>query len=252
MTEIGRDRLERLRRDTLFQANFATGEDRAEIEAHAADVWALLAAYEAQEEELGRLIEAVNAKNVLTCVYCGTAYPPGSPRHGSSVLTAHIMVCPKHPLREAEAKVEAQAKEIERLRGLILDFGSEPIWNDHPANDSVKLDRIYRILNQHLSEAKVEAQAKEIGRQRDEARAELAEIRCELRKFDARDLPLTNVEIIKGLGAEVVRLRGLIAWYGAAESESDINAMGDAMEAEARRIREEEGRDEHHLLREAR
>jgi hypothetical protein len=33
--------------------------------------------------------------------------------------------------------------------------------------------------------------------------AQLAEIRCELRKYDARDLPLTNVEMIRGLGAKL-------------------------------------------------
>lgn len=41
------------------------------------------------------------AERVLTCVYCGHAYPPGSPTHGSDTLTEHIKVCEKHPLREA-------------------------------------------------------------------------------------------------------------------------------------------------------
>lgn len=37
-------------------------------------------------------------RNVLTCVYCGMAYPEGTPPHGSKVLTDHIKVCPKHPM----------------------------------------------------------------------------------------------------------------------------------------------------------
>ncbi len=38
------------------------------------------------------------ATQVLTCVYCGHAYPPGTPAHGSPILTAHIKTCDKHPL----------------------------------------------------------------------------------------------------------------------------------------------------------
>lgn len=43
--------------------------------------------------------------NILTCVYCGHAYPEGTPPHGSQVLTDHIRVCEKHPLRKAEADI---------------------------------------------------------------------------------------------------------------------------------------------------
>jgi len=38
--------------------------------------------------------------NTLTCVYCGMAYPEGTPPHGSKVLTDHIKVCEKHPMRK--------------------------------------------------------------------------------------------------------------------------------------------------------
>lgn len=40
-------------------------------------------------------------QRTLTCVYCGYAYPPGSPSHGTSVLTAHIKICEKHPMKAA-------------------------------------------------------------------------------------------------------------------------------------------------------
>ena len=40
---------------------------------------------------------------VLTCVFCGTEYPQGTPAHGDQVLIDHIRVCEKHPLRRAEA-----------------------------------------------------------------------------------------------------------------------------------------------------
>jgi hypothetical protein len=44
----------------------------------------------------------VDAGRVLTCVYCGMEYPQGTPSHGAQVLTDHIKVCEKHPMRECE------------------------------------------------------------------------------------------------------------------------------------------------------
>lgn len=39
-------------------------------------------------------------ESTLTCVYCGQPYPPGTPSHGASVLTQHILRCDKHPMRK--------------------------------------------------------------------------------------------------------------------------------------------------------
>ncbi len=52
----------------------------------------------------------------LTCVYCGQAYPPGTPSHGAQVLTDHIRVCEKHPMRQVEAD---KAKLRTALVGLV-------------------------------------------------------------------------------------------------------------------------------------
>lgn len=49
----------------------------------------------------------------LTCVYCGMAYPQDTPAWGDKVLTDHIRVCPKHPMRKAEA-------DAALLRGALL------------------------------------------------------------------------------------------------------------------------------------
>jgi hypothetical protein len=57
-------------------------------------------------------------RHILTCVYCGHAYPEGTPPHGSKVLTDHIKICEKHPLREAESKI-AKLREA-----LLLLVGS--------------------------------------------------------------------------------------------------------------------------------
>ena len=42
---------------------------------------------------------------ILTCVYCGHEYPQDTPAAGSEVLTEHIKVCERHPLRKAESDV---------------------------------------------------------------------------------------------------------------------------------------------------
>jgi hypothetical protein len=39
---------------------------------------------------------------VLTCVYCGKEYPQETPAWGDQVLTDHIKVCEKHPMRKLE------------------------------------------------------------------------------------------------------------------------------------------------------
>ena len=53
---------------------------------------------------------------VLTCVYCGMEYPQDTPAWGSDVLTEHIKVCDKHPMRKAEATI---AKLKSALAGLV-------------------------------------------------------------------------------------------------------------------------------------
>ncbi len=56
-----------------------------------------------------------NEPSVVTCVYCGHEYPEGTPTAKHELLTSHIKICEKHPLRAAE---EAVAK----LRGALMDF----------------------------------------------------------------------------------------------------------------------------------
>lgn len=49
---------------------------------------------------------AVAKSRVLTCVYCGHDYPQDTPAHGAAVLTDHIKICERHPMRQAEARIE--------------------------------------------------------------------------------------------------------------------------------------------------
>lgn len=53
---------------------------------------------------------------IYTCVYCGHQYPDGTPAAKHELLTDHIKICEKHPLREAELKIE---KLKAALAGLI-------------------------------------------------------------------------------------------------------------------------------------
>jgi hypothetical protein len=54
----------------------------------------------------------------LTCVYCGQAYPPGTPTYGAPVLTAHVVKCPKHPMKEAVDLL------LDLVNDDMLDFGA--------------------------------------------------------------------------------------------------------------------------------
>lgn len=53
----------------------------------------------------------------LTCVYCGMVYPEGTPPHSAKVLTDHIKVCEKHPMRSAEIKIKKLRKALSGLVG---------------------------------------------------------------------------------------------------------------------------------------
>ena len=50
---------------------------------------------------------------ILTCVYCGHEYPQSTPAAGAQILTDHIRVCAKHPLRKAES-------DIQQLRSALI------------------------------------------------------------------------------------------------------------------------------------
>lgn len=49
---------------------------------------------------------------VVTCVYCGQEYPQDTPEWNNDVLTAHIKVCPKHPLRKAMLDIALLRKAL--------------------------------------------------------------------------------------------------------------------------------------------
>lgn len=42
---------------------------------------------------------------VLRCAFCDAKYPPGTPATQHEALTAHVKLCPKHPMREVEREL---------------------------------------------------------------------------------------------------------------------------------------------------
>lgn len=54
---------------------------------------------------------------LITCVYCGLEYPDQTPTSGAKILTDHIKICEKHPLRESEEKILMLRKALSGLVG---------------------------------------------------------------------------------------------------------------------------------------
>lgn len=58
-----------------------------------------------------RIQDILNRANTLNCVYCGMTFPPGSPHHGTDVLTRHVERCPRHPVRHLKEENELLRRE---------------------------------------------------------------------------------------------------------------------------------------------
>lgn len=63
------------------------------------------------------------SQRLLTCAFCGEAYPPGTPESNHEALTAHVRVCAKHPMREVEREQGAVvAREREACGDAVADL----------------------------------------------------------------------------------------------------------------------------------
>ena len=75
-----------------------------------------VAALAKERDEARAWVERMQKEQrILTCVYCGQAYPPGTPTSGTQVLTDHIKVCNKHPMRVAEQRIAALEKALRTI-----------------------------------------------------------------------------------------------------------------------------------------
>ena len=66
-----------------------------------------------REHETRRIAET---ERVLTCAFCGEAYPPGTPESNHEALTAHVKICSKHPMRIVERERDALRGDNEAQR----------------------------------------------------------------------------------------------------------------------------------------
>jgi len=88
--------------------------------------------------------------NILTCVYCGTAYPEGTPPHGSKVLTDHIKTCEKHPMRDLELKITRLKKALSDLVGSSEKKELEQMELLLRATPGIEQDKIAAINAIHM------------------------------------------------------------------------------------------------------
>lgn len=69
-----------------------------------------------ERQEARAWVERMTAEaRVLTCAFCGEAYPPGAPPANHEALAAHVAVCAKHPMRAVEAERDALRAQLEGL-----------------------------------------------------------------------------------------------------------------------------------------
>jgi len=66
----------------------------------------------------------------VTCAFCGATYPRGTPRHGDGALADHIKVCPKHPMRDAEAERDALREQVAERDAIITQLRNVPVAED--------------------------------------------------------------------------------------------------------------------------
>lgn len=81
-------------------------EERDAWEMSATEAQEVANALRAERDEARAWVRRLTStERVLTCAFCGEAYPPGTPESNDSALLAHVKVCVKHPMREVEAEL---------------------------------------------------------------------------------------------------------------------------------------------------
>lgn len=94
-----------------------------------------------------------SAHRVLTCVYCGHEYPQDTPAAGHQVLTDHISICPRHPMRHAEQRIAVLRAALEGIVGVseptaLIALEAEVRALDAPADEvSAMLGGIQALLS---------------------------------------------------------------------------------------------------------
>jgi hypothetical protein len=97
----------------------------------------------------------MSEQTIVTCVYCGMAYPPGTPTAGAKALTDHIATCTAHPMSAVVAERDRMRAALEGLIGAYdtttlraMEVAIRTIAA--PAKDkAASLDAIHALLAWH-------------------------------------------------------------------------------------------------------
>lgn len=81
---------------------------------------------------------------ILTCVYCGQEYPQGTPTSGHQVLTDHIKVCEKHPMRKLQENHDMLRRA---LAGIVGADSAEELDSMEAAIRSLPVPELDRVVS---------------------------------------------------------------------------------------------------------
>ncbi len=80
-----------------------------------------------------------NTDQVLTCVYCGHAYPPGTPTSNHDLLTEHIAKCPAHPMHGVTSALREAVHVMDK--GMKVRMGKQFPALEQPLEQALKVGR---------------------------------------------------------------------------------------------------------------
>lgn len=64
------------------------------------------------EDAAKRYNDLLAEGRIVRCAFCAAEYPAGTAPSQHEALTAHVLVCPKHPMREAESKLREATERL--------------------------------------------------------------------------------------------------------------------------------------------
>lgn len=89
-----------------------------------------------REEARAWVKRMTEERRILTCAFCGEAYPPGTPEANHESLTAHVKVCSKHPMREIERQRDEMVRRFNELLKLAGDYRDAETAHESATSDA--------------------------------------------------------------------------------------------------------------------
>ena len=82
-------------------------------------------------EEAAEKYNRVTATSTLRCAFCDEMYAEGTLATRNEALTAHVLVCPKHPIRKFKKALQ-RISDARSHTGVICDSCKSPVVNRAP------------------------------------------------------------------------------------------------------------------------